>query len=146
HVATIDLKDSKELTCCFNDGNNNWDSNNGKNYTFKAGKYTYFNGQIDEIKENVEDDKVVIYYTGCDTPYLHYSIRGAWTSVPGIQMEECNEVAGYTHKVEVNVQGNETMTCCFNDGNGNWDNNNGNDYVLSKGVYYYNNGSLSESK
>lgn len=44
HKMTIDLGDADILTVCFNNGNGNWDSRNGANYTFKVGVYTYSNG------------------------------------------------------------------------------------------------------
>ncbi|MCR5609133.1 MAG: hypothetical protein K6G26_08735 [Lachnospiraceae bacterium] len=34
------------ITACFNEGNNNWDSNNGRNYKFGIGTYYYSNGNI----------------------------------------------------------------------------------------------------
>ncbi len=145
YVANVKLNGSDNLTCCFNDGNGNWDSAYGNNYNFKAGKYYFHDGKIEPVTNNVTvEDKVVIYYKGFSTPYFHYSIRGAWTSVPGIKMEECKDVEGYTHKIEINLPGDETLKCCFNDGNGNWDNNNSKDYTFKKGIYYCNNGNIEK--
>ena len=50
YSITIDLGNEEKLTACFNDGKGNWDSNNGKNYNFGVGKYTYCGGKITEIK------------------------------------------------------------------------------------------------
>ena len=44
HKITIDLGNATSLTACFNNGSGSWDSRNGANYIFNAGKYTYFNG------------------------------------------------------------------------------------------------------
>ena len=44
HKITIDLGTATTLTACFNNGSGTWDSKNGANYTFNAGKYTYSNG------------------------------------------------------------------------------------------------------
>ena len=36
------------------------------------------------------------------------------------------------------------VTVCFNDGNGNWDNNGGKNYRLEAGTYFYSNGNLNK--
>ncbi|GKX64987.1 carbohydrate binding domain-containing protein [Inconstantimicrobium mannanitabidum] len=41
---TIDLGMAAKLQACFNDGNGKWDNNQGKNYTFQAGTYTFVPG------------------------------------------------------------------------------------------------------
>ncbi len=46
HKYTIDLGTASYANVCFNDGNNSWDSNNGSNYRFEKGTYTYSNGKI----------------------------------------------------------------------------------------------------
>ena len=50
HKMTIDMGDASSLTACFNDGNGNWDSRNGSNYSFGVGIYTYNNGVITRIQ------------------------------------------------------------------------------------------------
>ncbi|MEE1218367.1 MAG: carbohydrate binding domain-containing protein, partial [Ruminococcus sp.] len=52
HKAVIDLDAATSVTVCFNNGNNTWDSNNGKNYKFNAGTYTFSNGKIEEYDPN----------------------------------------------------------------------------------------------
>ncbi|MCR5608468.1 MAG: hypothetical protein K6G26_05335 [Lachnospiraceae bacterium] len=143
HVVTIDLQDSAELTACFNDGNGNWDSNNGYNYKFKAGKYTYSNGKIKNI-DDVSDDTLTLYYSGYAVPYVHYAINNNWTNVPGVKMEASNEVNGYTHKIVIDMSDADNIVLCFNDGNGNWDSNNGQNYTMGKGTYYYKNGVVTK--
>ncbi len=48
---TIDLNGADYATVCFNDGNGHWDSQNGRNYRFNAGYYTYSNGVITEFDQ-----------------------------------------------------------------------------------------------
>ena len=148
HVATISLNGAKELIACFNDGNNNWDSDNGRNYKFAAGRYTFNNGVIKALNNNGNeenlDGKLVLYYSGYETPYIHYAIRNQWTNVPGVKMESSNEEAGYTHKIIIDLQGSTTITACFNDGNNSWDSNNGRNYTFGEGTYFYKDGQISK--
>nr|2LAB_A Chain A, Beta/alpha-amylase [Paenibacillus polymyxa] len=41
---TVDIGSASQLEAAFNDGNNNWDSNNTKNYLFSTGTSTYTPG------------------------------------------------------------------------------------------------------
>lgn len=41
---TVDIGSASQLEAAFNDGNNNWDSNNTKNYSFSTGTSTYTPG------------------------------------------------------------------------------------------------------
>lgn len=41
HKYVIDLGTASKAFVCFNDGNNSWDSQNGANYTFTKGTFTY---------------------------------------------------------------------------------------------------------
>ena len=52
HKAVIDLGTATYATVCFNNGNGSWDSNNGKNYKFDAGVYTFSGGKIEEYDNN----------------------------------------------------------------------------------------------
>ncbi|MCR5608713.1 MAG: hypothetical protein K6G26_06585 [Lachnospiraceae bacterium] len=142
HKAVIELPEGESsLTACFNDGNNHWDSNNGKNYTFTLGEYTYSNGIIKRIGEI--SNTTTIYYSGYSTPYIHYSINGVWTNVPGIAMEATNEESGYTHKAVIDMSDADTLIACFNDGGSNWDSRNGQNYTFGVGTYYYKNGQIT---
>lgn len=242
HKYTIEL-DEATANVCFNDGKGNWDNNNGANYNFEAGTYTYSNGNISKyiddgslkfksfditpangkikvgeylpIKIELEnstgsafiqyayrdqnnqetvihdystasgcsvnfstpgiytlivraksnpydtniiymektvivsdkdeaDDEITIYYKGYSTPYIHYQAgNGKWTDVPGCAMTATNELNGYTHKYTINLGEAEYAYVCFNDGNGNWDSNNGNNYRFDAGTYTYSNGKIS---
>ena len=142
YEITIDLATANKLTLCFNDGNGNWDSNNGNNYTLtKAGEYKYSNGKFTDVNaKNI----VTIYYKGYSNPYIHYAIgNGAWTAVPGVPMIATSEKVGYTHKIIIDLGDADKLTACFNDGNGNWDSNYGNNYVFTAGTYTFSNGTIN---
>ena len=51
YSITINLGQAEKLTACFNNGSGAWDSNNGNNYTFGAGYYTFSNGVITKINK-----------------------------------------------------------------------------------------------
>lgn len=165
HKVIIDLQTSNTLTACFNDGNGNWDSRNGANYIFNAGKYTYSNGTITNLSKviptvtpavtkkptstptvtPIQKNTTSIYYKGYDTPYIHYKIgNGSWTNVPGVRMEATTEMSGYTHKITINLGTSTDLTACFHDGNGNWDSRNGANYNFKTGTYKYSNGSITK--
>ena len=44
--VTTMLYNIMNANVCFNDGHNNWDSQNGANYRFTKGTYTFSNGTI----------------------------------------------------------------------------------------------------
>ena len=46
----IDLGDASNVTVCFNNGNNSWDSNNGSNYKISEGTYGINNNSIYNLK------------------------------------------------------------------------------------------------
>ena len=51
YAITIDLGDADNITACFNNGSGSWDSNDGKNYSFGEGYYTFSNGVITKINK-----------------------------------------------------------------------------------------------
>ena len=57
----IDLGEETSLIACFNDGNGNWDSNGGKNYTFEAGTYGYSNGSIVPVNDEINIQSFYCY-------------------------------------------------------------------------------------
>lgn len=143
YEITIDLATANKLNLCFNDGNGNWDNNNGKNYSLnKAGEYKYSNGKFTDVNaKNI----VTIYYKGYSNPNIHYMIgNGQWTSLPGVPMIPTSEKVGYTHKIIVDLGDADNLTACFNDNNGNWDSNNGKNYVFTLGTYAISNGSINK--
>ena len=145
YKAVIPLGDSTSVTVCFNDGYGNWDNNNEKNYVFESGNYTYSAGKITKILvPEQKGNKITIYYKGYENPYIHYGIEGVWTSIPGIKMVKCSDMAGYTHKAEIYIGEKTSVSVCFNDGNGNWDNNNKMNYTFGIGSYTYSNGRIEK--
>ena len=242
HKYTIDLGNASYANVCFNNGNGNWDSDNGKNYRFEKGTFTYSNGKITPVDDgalkitsfditpadgkikvgesvsmrvaaangdgttmcafyykknngpeiqiydysygfacskqfieagtytliakvknygsnnvvtaekavvvsdnNTQENAVTIYYKGYSTPYIHYQVgNGSWTNVPGVAMTATSEKSGYTHKYTIDLGSSSYANVCFNDGNGNWDSDNGRNYRFEKGTYTYSNGTLTK--
>ena len=90
---------------------------------------------------DISSNNTTIYYKGYSAPYIHYKIgNGKWTQVPGIKMIPTTEKSGFTHKIIVNLGDADTLTACFNNGNGNWDSRNGANYTFKAGTYTYTNG------
>lgn len=242
HMIEVDLGDADKLTACFNNGSGSWDSNNGNNYTFNEGYYTYSNGKITKIEKpstelkissitcdkgdtikygdtanftinakggsgvytysmtttlygsgrtldllsnstsntaswkpdypriiyitatvtdstgatatytehftvkEVSKNEITIYYKGYDNAYIHYKVgNGTWTQAPGVAMTKTSEKSGYTHKITIDLGDAENITACFNNGNGSWDSNNGNNYFFNGvGTYTYSNGIINK--
>lgn len=100
--------------------------------------------EVKTIHVAEKTNAVTIYYNGYSTPNIHYQIgSGAWTNVPGFPMVETNELSGYTHKYTINLGTSTYANVCFNDGNGNWDSKNGENYQFQSGVYTYSNGTIT---
>ena len=97
------------------------------------------------VKEkNTTENKVTIYYKGYSTAYIHYQVEnGSWTNAPGYKMTATNEKDGYSHKYVINLGDKNYANVCFNDGNGNWDSNNGKNYRFNKGTYTFKNGVIT---
>ncbi|WP_455716660.1 carbohydrate binding domain-containing protein [Anaerosporobacter sp.] len=143
-TATIALGTSTSLTACFNNGSGTWDNNSTKNYTFSSpGTYTVSGGTITSGEPNNTNSITVYYYTSWSSPYIHYQIgSGSWTTVPGILMSS-SSASGYKI-ITIDLGTASTLTCCFNDGNGNWDNNSTKNYYLgSAGTYTIKNSTIT---
>ena len=94
----------------------------------------------------VDNAMSIIYYqnTSWSQAYIHYKAGdGTWTTTPGIKMEESNEAAGYKWKYVIDLAEADNATVCFNNGSGNWDSNNGNNYLVSAGTYGIKSGSIN---
>ena len=148
-VIALDMGSATALTACFNDGSGNWDNNNSKNYTFNGiDTYTVTDGKITTgvpVGGGTTDDSITIYYyTGWSNPNIHYQIgNGSWTTSPGISMSGSDK-SGYK-VITIDMGSETTLKCCFNDGNNNWDSNNGQDYSLgSLGTYTVKDGNISQ--
>ena len=81
---------------------------------------------------------VVVYYnrgtgTSWTDAYVHYKVnKGTWTTAPGVKMTKIS--AGYW-KCTIDLGKETGATLCFNNGNGTWDSNGGNNYTCTKGTY-----------
>lgn len=96
------------------------------------------------VDYTVKDNSITIYYKGYSNPNIHYQVgSGSWTNVPGVAMTATNEVSGYTHKYTINLGNATYANVCFNNGNGNWDSNNGSNYRFEKGTYKYPNSNIT---
>lgn len=80
----------------------------------------------------VENSKVKISYTGklfqesSEEVSIHYGFGINWNNVNDIQMEKTE--LGFQAEIELGE--GETFNFCFKDGNNNWDNNNGQNYIF----------------
>lgn len=80
----------------------------------------------------VENSKVKISYIGelfknaSEEVTIHYGFGNNWDNVTDIKMEKTE--LGF--QAEINLLEGETFNFCFKDGNNNWDNNNGQNYVF----------------
>ena len=99
-----------------------------------------------EVKDvNINQNMTTIYYKGYSNAYIHYKVgSGSWTKAPGIAMEKSDEIEGYPYKAEIDMGNAEKLTVCFNDGNGNWDNNSSKNYTFGLGTYTFSNGTIKE--
>ncbi|KAH3746185.1 alpha amylase domain protein [Pelomyxa schiedti] len=86
----------------------------------------------------------VFYYSSWDPAYIHYDDGSGWTVVPGVTMEpSTNETYPQPFWWEKNLPANK-LTFVFNNGAGTWDNNGGNNYIVSSpGIYTVLNGVLT---
>lgn len=158
----IDLGNEASATVCFNNGNGSWDSKNGANYTVMAGWYGISNGAVKKLEPLViispdrpivtvtptpaPENTVTVYYNNSNwsKAFIHYKLDGVWTTVPGVQMEEENEVSGYKWKYTIDLGKETSATVCFNNGSGSWDSKNESNYVVASGDYGVKNGVVTK--
>ncbi|MEK3882074.1 alpha-amylase family glycosyl hydrolase [Paenibacillus sp. PL2-23] len=82
-------------------------------------------------------NNVTIYYkNGYTTPYIHYRpVGGTWTTAPGTAIP-ASEISGY-HKITINIGSATQLEACFNNGSGQWDSNNSQNYLFGTGTWTY---------
>lgn len=134
---TIELEEENEkVTLCFNNGDNNWDSIGGRNYHISSGEYVIHKTNIEKVNTSA-DNKITIIYKGFESPYIHYCIGNtSWTSGNGISMKKSDTLEGYyEYTIDCGIFDYAYVT--FNDGKGNWDNNQGRNYKLTTGNYVF---------
>ncbi len=88
-------------------------------------------------------NKVTVYYKlGYSTPYIHYRPAGGnWTAVPGVAMANA-EISGYA-KSTIDIGTAAQLEACFNNGSGQWDSNNGKNYLFNPGTWTYSAGVIT---
>ena len=106
---------------------------NGNSRTYKMSlKNMEF--KRDPVVEAEDASNVIIYYNNSSykDANIHYRVgSGTWTTAPGIKMCVEDEQSGYAWKYVVNIGNSSSLTLCFNNGNGAWDNNNKSDYTIN---------------
>jgi alpha-amylase len=123
----------------FNDGSNQTPNSGEQGFAVINGGTYNINGLI----ESGSNEVTVYYYTSWSPANIHYQIgSGDWTSVPGIPMSS-SDVNGYK-VITIDLGEASTLTACFNNGSGSWDNNNGNNYYFGEpGTYSLKEGTIS---
>lgn len=80
----------------------------------------------------VENSTVKISYTGkffqnnSENVFIHYGFGPSWENVSELEMEKTE--LGF--QSEINLISSNTFNFCFNNGNGEWDNNDGQNYIF----------------
>ena len=80
----------------------------------------------------VANTAVKISYTGklfqenAEEVYLHYGFGLQWENLSDVKMEKTD----FGFQAESNLDDSETLNFCFNDGQDNWDNNEGQNYIF----------------
>lgn len=144
---SIDLGAATGLQVVFTNGTGTWDNNNGANYRLGTGSATVSGGRIGSGDPCAASSPsptpsgtpggatAEVYYRlttrGWSAANIHYRpTGGAWTTVPGTAMEVA--CAGWARKV-LDLGSAGGLTAAFNNGAGQWDNNNGADYAIGTG-------------
>ena len=129
------------VTISIIEGDSNWDSNGGSNYTFTPGSYIINSGavvegtleDIDTLFSSTENKSATVYYyadSAWSTAYIHYGINNSWTTAPGVEMTLVDEDTNL-YMTEINLGTASVFTACFNDGGNTWDSNGGSNYSLT---------------
>ncbi|WP_211296416.1 carbohydrate binding domain-containing protein [Paenibacillus donghaensis] len=94
------------------------------------------------------DNSVTVYYKkGFTTPYIHYRTEGGtWSAVPGVKMAE-SDIPGYAvYTIDLGTGTATRVEAAFNNGSGQWDNNNQKNYFFNKGDNTYSAGTVTAGK
>ncbi len=88
-----------------------------------------------EVKET-KDNMVKVYYNNSawSTAYIHYGIDGVWTQNNGVVMKPSDDPR-YTWMYTINLGEAEGAQVCFNNGAGQWDSRNAQNYAVTTGTY-----------
>ena len=80
----------------------------------------------------IENSTVKISYTGkffqngCEKVYAHYGFGNEWNNLNEVEMEKTELV----FQTEITLGEGETFNLCFHNGEGEWDNNDNQNYVF----------------
>ena len=93
--------------------------------------------QVVTSSPDVENNMVTVYYkrstnTSWADAYVHYKVNGVWTVSPGVKMNFIEK--GYWVST-ISLGEYNSLTLCFNNGKGAWDNNSKKNYTIGTGVY-----------
>ena len=93
--------------------------------------------QVVTSSPDVENNIVTVYYkrstnTSWADAYVHYKVNGVWTVSPGVKMNFIEK--GYWGST-ISLNKYNSLTLCFNNGKGSWDNNSKKNYTIGTGVY-----------
>lgn len=69
----------------------------------------------------------MLYANGAEDVYLHYGFNEGWEDITDKKMDKTE--LGFQCEIEIGNQ--DTLNFCLKDGNDNWDNNDGNDYIFN---------------
>ncbi|ORX65358.1 glycoside hydrolase [Anaeromyces robustus] len=122
----------------FNDKTNQVPGPNQEGFSIKSNGLYNSNGYQNQYQSN---SITINYYTSWNPAYIHYkSDSNSWTNPPGVSMKSLNNDS---QQITINAS---SLTFVFNNGNGNWDNNNGNDYTInSPGIYSVKDGKVTKN-
>ncbi len=133
----IDLASATGAQVVFTNGSGSWDNNGGRNYSVGTGVVTVRNGAIGSGDPCASGPpgghSATVFYSTASRNWtvvnLHYApAGGAWTAVPGVRMDAA--CTGWVKKT-VSLNAATSMQAVFNNNAGTWDNNSGNNYLLS---------------
>ncbi|PAD92076.1 alpha-amylase family glycosyl hydrolase [Shouchella clausii] len=93
----------------------------------------WFDGEWHPEKPDLANAITIYYKTGWTDPHIHYSLnQEAWTTLPGVPLNS-SEYNGYA-KITIEAEEGSRLRAALNNGHGQWDNNQGRDYVFHSGV------------
>ena len=104
-----------------------------------SGVYTFtLNGSEKAVTHSQSNlNHAVVYYRGYENPMINYKVGSSnWISASGVELTQCTERRGYTHKYVIDLNNSNSATLYFTDGT-NTDNNGGKYFTATKGLNYY---------
>jgi len=105
------------------------------------GVLTYLTIQYD----NSDKKAVIIYYKGYSSPRIRYRFdTEPWGPIEGepIEANTSGKYSDYTHRFVMPLKNHEYILASFNDGAGNIDDNNNENYKFERGSYAFDNGQI----